>query len=200
MSEQEKELKTVDLPEPEAQATETSAPGEAGSDDLPLPKEPATLQEEISRLEAELADARALVEEYKDRLQRLAAESQNVRKRQEVMLQESIERAAEGLIVKLLPVLDDFQRAFENVPATLRDQEAAWIEGFHQIYHNLVRVLEEEGLRRLESQGAFDPYRHDAISHEPAEGVESGQIIQTVRAGYEYKGKVIRPALVRVAQ
>ncbi len=197
MSEQEKELRTMEPPEPEAQASDT---GETEADDLPLPKEPETLQEEIARLETELADARALVEEYKDRLQRLAAESQNVRKRQEVMLRESIERATEGLVVKLLPVLDDFQRAFENVPESLKAQEAAWIEGFHQIYHNLVRVLEEEGLRRLESQGAFDPYRHDAISHEAVEGVESGQIIETVRAGYEYKGKIIRPALVRVAK
>ncbi len=197
MSEQEKERVATEAEEPTAQVSDNGAEAE---EELPAPKVPETPEETIARLEAELADARALAEEYKDRLQRMAAEFQNARKRQETMLQEAIERATEGLIVKLLPILDDFQRAFENVPESLTEQEAAWIEGFHQVYHNLVRVLEEEGLQRLESEGAFDPYEHDAISHEAEEGVESGQIIETVRAGYKFKGKVIRPALVRVAK
>lgn len=197
MSEQEKERVATEAEEPTTQVSDNGAEAE---EELPAPKVPETPEETIARLEAELADARALAEEYKDRLQRMAAEFQNARKRQETMLQEAIERATEGLIIKLLPILDDFQRAFENVPESLTEQEAAWIEGFHQVYHNLVRVLEEEGLQRLESEGAFDPYEHDAISHEAQEGMESGQIIETVRAGYRFKGKVIRPALVRVAK
>lgn len=159
-----------------------------------------TPEETIARLEQELAEARARAEEAVDRLQRTAAEFQNVRKRQERQLQESIARATERLLIQLLPVLDDFDLAFQNVPESLSEEEAAWVDGFRRIQKKLTSILEEEGLAAIEEAGPFDPNRHEAVTHEPNGDVESGHIIQTLRTGYEYKDRVLRPALVRVAQ
>ncbi len=158
------------------------------------------LKERLAQLEAELAEERAKSQQLWDKMQRMAAEFQNTRKRQEQLLQASIERATEALILKLLPVLDDFEMAFQNVPEEQQAEAEAWLAGFRQIYHKLVTILEEEGLRAIEREGEFNPELHQAISHEPSEEVESGHIIETVRTGYEHKERVLRPALVRVAQ
>ncbi len=158
------------------------------------------LKERLAQLEAELAEERAKYQQLWDQMQRMAAEFQNTRKRQEQLLQANIERATEALILKLLPVLDDFEMAFQNIPEEQQAEAEAWLAGFRQIYRKLVSTLEEEGLRAIEREGEFNPELHQAISHEPSEEVESGHIIETVRTGYEHKERVLRPALVRVAQ
>ena len=147
-----------------------------------------------------MAETRAKLDELTDQMQRMAADFQNTRRRQERQLQMSIERATEALIDKLLPVLDDFEMAFQNIPEESREDNAAWIAGFQQIYRKLFTILEEEGLKAIASEGEFNPNLHEAISHEPNEEVESGHIIETLRKGYEHKERVLRPALVRVAQ
>ncbi len=158
------------------------------------------LKERLAQLEAELTEERAKYQQLWDQMQRMAAEFQNTRKRQEQLLQANIERATEALILKLLPVLDDFEMAFQNIPEEQQAEAEAWLAGFRQIYRKLVAILEEEGLRAIEREGEFNPELHQAISHEPSEEVESGHIIETVRTGYEHKERVLRPALVRVAQ
>jgi molecular chaperone GrpE len=113
---------------------------------------------------------------------------------------DSIERANQSLILRLLPVFDDFDLAFANVPADLNETDAAWIAGFRQIQKKLTDALSEEGLAVIDDTGSpFDPNRHEAISSEPNDEVESEHIIQTLRAGYEHKSRILRPALVRVA-
>jgi len=159
-----------------------------------------TPSEAIARLEAELAAAQAQADEAIDRMQRTAADFQNTRKRQERLLQESLERATERLLVALLPVLDDFNLAFQNLPDTLKQEEAAWLDGFRRIHSKLTGILGEEGVTTIELNGPFDPNRHEAVTHEPSEEVESGHIIATLRPGYVNKDRVLRPALVRVAQ
>jgi molecular chaperone GrpE len=157
-------------------------------------------EEIIARLEAEVAEANARADLYLDQMQRAAAEFQNVRRRQERQVQESIDRATEGLIRRLLPVLDDFELAFNNVPASLEGETVSWVEGFERIHQKMANLLSEEGIIAIESSGPFDPNRHEAVTHEPSESVESGHIIETLRTGYEYRERVLRPALVRVAQ
>ncbi|MBX2999347.1 MAG: nucleotide exchange factor GrpE [Caldilineaceae bacterium] len=157
-------------------------------------------EEIIARLEAEIAEANARADLYLDQMQRAAAEFQNVRRRQERQLQESIHRATEGIIRRLLPVLDDFALAFNNIPDSLEGETASWVEGFEKIHQKMASLLNEEGITAIEPTGPFDPNRHEAITHEPSETVESGHIIETLRIGYEYKDRVLRPALVRVAQ
>ncbi|MFZ1753203.1 MAG: nucleotide exchange factor GrpE [Caldilineaceae bacterium] len=159
-----------------------------------------TPAETIARLESELAAAQAQAAEAVDRMQRTAAEFQNTRKRQERMLQESLGRATERLLVALLPVLDDFDLAFRNLPDTLTQEEQAWVDGFQRIQGKLFSILSEDGLKAIELEGPFDPNLHEAVTNEPSEDVESGHIIDTLRTGYILKEKVLRPGLVRVAE
>jgi molecular chaperone GrpE len=171
-------------------------------------EEPVTAAGEndiIEQLRADLAATQAKADEYLDRLQRTAADFQNSRRRMENQLSEEVGRANAALIMRLLPVLDDLDLAFQNVPEELRTKaennggQVAWLEGFTQIRKKLFDVLADEGVTPVPTDGAFDPHLHDAISSEPSDTVESGHIIEVMRAGYEYKGRVLRPALVRVA-
>ncbi len=159
-----------------------------------------TPEEIIAGLEAEVAAAQAQAAEHQDRLLRSMAEFQNTTRRQEKRLMDSIERANQSLILRLLPAIDDFDLALGNVPADLSETDTAWIAGFRQIKKKLTDALAEEGLAIIDDTGApFDPNRHEAISSEPNDEVESEHIIQTLRAGYEHKSRILRPALVRVA-
>lgn len=159
----------------------------------------------VEELRAELAATQAKADEYLDRLQRTAADFQNTRRRMENQLTAEVERANSALIMRLLPVLDDLDLAFQNVPDELRAKvddnggQVAWLQGFEQIRKKLLDMLTEQGLATIAADGEFDPHRHEAISSEPSETVESGHIIEVMRAGYEYKGRILRPALVRVA-
>jgi molecular chaperone GrpE len=100
------------------------------------------------------------------------------------------------VVKKVLPVLDDLERALANRPA-----EDAWANGVELIARKFQSALESEGLKRIEAAfQPFDPNFHEAISHEPSEEVESGHVIAVVQNGYMLGERVIRPALVRVAQ
>lgn len=156
------------------------------------------LLETVARLEAELAEARQECAEITEKSQRLAAEFQNSRRRQERQLAEEMERVSAHIIKRLLPVVDDFDLALANTP-TLDETQQAWVEGLRQIQRKLRGVLEEEGLTPITADGAFDPTLHEAIASAPSDKIESGHIIETLRSGYMLKGRVLRPALVRVA-
>jgi len=100
------------------------------------------------------------------------------------------------IVKKILPVLDDLERALQNRPA-----DDAWANGIELIVRKLQGVLESENVKRIEADGAeFDPNFHEAISHEPSDDVPSGHVIAIVQNGYILGERVIRPALVRVAQ
>jgi molecular chaperone GrpE len=156
------------------------------------------LHETIARLEAELAEARQECADITEKSQRLAAEFQNSRRRQERQLAEEMERVSAHIIKRLLPVLDDFDLAFANAPDSA-DLHEAWIEGFRQIQRKLRNMLEDEGVAPILTEGVFDPTQHEAIASAPSDDVESGHILETLRSGYSLKGRVLRPALVRVA-
>ncbi|MCB0022789.1 MAG: nucleotide exchange factor GrpE [Caldilinea sp.] len=193
----------VDAPEVvEVEADEVAAEreGDTAANGAPeaIELDPAELLETIARLEAELAEANQQAAEVTEKSQRLAAEFQNSRRRQERQLAEQIERSSMHLIKRLLPAMDDFDLAFANVPEAT-DAEAAWIDGFRQIQRKLRQLLEEEGVTPIATEGAFDPTLHEAIASAPSDSVEPGHIIDTLRAGYQLKGHVLRPALVRVA-
>ena len=100
------------------------------------------------------------------------------------------------IIKKVLPALDDLERALQN-----RRPEDPWADGIELIARKLQNMLESEGVKKIEALGKeFDPNFHEAISHEPADGVKSGHVIGVVQNGYMLGERVIRPALVRVAQ
>ena len=127
--------------------------------------------------------------------QRERAEFSNYRKRIERERETLYQNAVSEIVKKYLPVLDDLELALKNKP------DDPWAEGIELIYKKLQDILESEGVRRIEAEGQpFDPNIHEAISQSPSEEHESGIIIEVMRQGYMLGEKVIRPALVRVAE
>jgi molecular chaperone GrpE len=142
-------------------------------------------QETISELERER-------DEYLDMLRRLQAEFENYRKRIERNQREIVENANAALVRKLLPVLDTADLALAHGGS----------EDVKQVASALFDVLKKEGLERIDPEGErFDPEHHDAVAHEPVEGGEAPdrpQVSEVMRAGYRWKGRVLRPAMVKV--
>jgi len=147
--------------------------------------------------EAALAAAEAQRDEYLADLQRLAADFDNYRKRALRDQQAFAVRATERLLGKLLPVLDDLERAID---AAEHHEEAKVIEGVAMTRSALVAALVSEGVEEIAADGAFDPHVHEALLAQPADGVESGAIVQVVQRGYRIGDAVLRPARVIVAE
>lgn len=161
--------------------------------------EAETEEDELKRLRKELEEARAQAAEYLEGWQRTQAEFANYRKRQEAERQQWVQMSNAGLIAKILPVLDDLERAEKTLPPGL--EHLTWIEGIFLIKRRLEMILEAEGVRPIETAGkTFDPLYHEAVTYEDVEGFEDGQIIGEVQRGYMLGDRVIRPALVRVAR
>lgn len=152
--------------------------------------------EEFEALKKQLEEIQAQAAEYKDGWQRALADFQNYRRRVERENGEVYQNAVAGIIKRYLPILDDLERALQSRPADL-----TWVEGIELINRKLQAILEAEGIKRIEAEGQmFDPNIHEAISQEASNEHESGQIIAVVQNGYLLGERVIRPALVRVAQ
>jgi len=125
--------------------------------------------------------------EYRDALLRVKADFENYKKRIAKDHAATVERAAEKLVVELLPVLDACEAAV-----------AHGVEGVEPVYKSLVDILEKNGLVRLAGEGSpFDPNLHDAVLHEPGDGDEI-VITENLRTGYQWNGRVVRPAMVKV--
>ena len=136
------------------------------------------------------------IEELKNQLLRLQADFVNYKNRTEREKSNSIILANEGLILKLLPVLDNFNRAFAHV--NLEDDA---VKGFVMIKDQFESILKSEMVEEIESDGAtFDPNLHNAVMTESKEGGESGIVIETFEKGYKIKDKVIRPSMVKVSE
>src|SRR5215207_4048435 len=154
------------------------------------------LSAEVGALKKKLAEAESKTFEFKDSWLRSQAEFQNYRKRIERDSELTYISLKGDILKKVLPVLDDLERALQN-----RSAEDAWANGIELVARKFQNILESEGLRRIEAVGVeFDPNFHEAISHEPADGTQSGHVIGVVQNGYMLGERVIRPALVRVAQ
>jgi molecular chaperone GrpE len=173
----------VDEEAPEDGASSQEAPGTRG-----------VVDEELG---ARLADAEAKRDEYLADLQRVAAEFDNYRKRVTRDQRTHAARANAGLVERLLPVLDDLERALD---AAEQHEEAKVLEGVRMTRDALSGVLTAEGLEEIEADGAFDPHLHEALLATVAEGVESGDIVEVVQRGYRLGDVVLRPVRVIVAE
>lgn len=177
-----------------AQAAAESTEGEESIDSAAEDQE-----SEPDRLQRELDEARAQAAEYLDGWQRAQAEFANFRKRKEAEWCQMTSRANGALLLKLLPVVDDFERAAATVPDDLK--QVNWIEGVLLVKHKLNGIFESEGVEAFECEGKdFDPRYHDAVAYEEVEGYDEGQVFQELQRGYVFGERVLRPALVRVAK
>lgn len=157
----------------------------------PAGEQPLSIEEQLTAAQAEAA--RNL-----DGWQRTQAEFANARKRFEKQRVETYVNANADLVARLLPVLDDLERALESAPAETRD--APWIAGVNLVFRKMLAVLEELGVQNIPAVGEpFDPNLHEALSEETSEDYESGLIVREMRRGYRLGDRVIRPSLVTVA-
>lgn len=155
---------------------------------------------EVDQLKLQLAEAEAKNAELQDKYLRQAAEFDNYRKRTIKEKAELIKSAAEKLMVAELPVVDDMDRALENMEKGM-DADAC-IEGFKLIVHKFKNILAQNGLEKIETDGQdFDTDYHEAIALIPAPSEElKGKILDCVQPGYKLGDKVIRHAKVAVGQ
>ena len=130
-----------------------------------------------------------------DRLQRLAAEFDNFRKRNAREQAAFAERANERLVKELIPILDDLGRALE---AAAEHEEAKLEDGVRLVHRSLADLLQKQGLTEIETEGKFDPHVHEALLSQPSDA-EEGSVIEVVQKGYKLGDKVLRPARVVIA-
>jgi molecular chaperone GrpE len=157
------------------------------------PEAPDVEVDERSTLLAELEATRQERDDYLDALRRLKAEFENARKRQERERARILETASENLVLGILPVLDNLDRALE-VEGDIR-------EGVRATRDQLTEVLGREGLLPVASDGQhFDPNVHEAVMGQPSDEHEEDTILQTFERGYLLNGKLLRPAKVVVAK
>jgi molecular chaperone GrpE len=163
------------------------------STDLPVATEespqPAVGSDEVRRQR----------DEYYDLLLRKTAEFDNYRKRTDRERLALAESAASDLIKELLPLVDDMERALK-ADATA-DSAESYRRGVELIYQRLMDILRKRGVTPIEALGAdFDPYYHQAVAHDPADGHRDGEIIEEFRRGYMLGERLLRPAMVKVAK
>lgn len=152
-------------------------------------------EEAADVVESDLAELARDRDDYRAAAQRVQADFENYRKR--VLREQTalVERAAESLMEQLLPVLDSFELAL----GMLDGAEENLRKGVDLVYAELIGVLERAGLERIDTDGApFDPNVHEAVLHEEGDG--EPVVAETMRGGYRLKGRVLRPAMVKVAR
>ena len=169
------------------------SPGAPEDIEVEPPTEKDVEWDEATLLSEELEATRRERDQYLDALQRLKAEFENSRKRYERERARILETASERLVMELLPVLDNLDRALEA--------EGDIHEGVRATRDQLADVLGREGLLPVASDGQpFDPNVHEAVMSQPSEEHEEGTILETFQRGYLLNGKPIRPAKVVVAK
>ena len=194
---QEEEILKNEEPVAENAVQTEETPAEETAQAEEAPAQELTVEEQLANM---LAEAQQMVNEEKDRYLRLAAEFDNYRKRTLKEKAELIKNGGEKTLTAILPVLDDFERALKNMEAT--EETRAMKEGVELIFNKFNKVLEQEGLQKIETEGqAFDVDFHEAIALIPAPSEDmKGKILDCVQTGYKLNDKVIRHAKVAVAQ
>lgn len=152
---------------------------------------PAITQQSLAE---ELEQERVRSSEYLDQAQRARAELINYRRRMEQETANARRFAAENLISRILPVIDDFHRANDSVPVEERDNP--WIQGMRLIERKMWSILEAEGVKPIDAVGKpFDPSVHEAVSVD-ADGGDT--VVEEFQKGYTLHDRIIRPAMVKV--
>jgi molecular chaperone GrpE len=170
-------------------------PDEAEQEDV-APE--VTQNEELAALRQELVDARAKEAEYLDGWQRARAELANARKRFERERLQAYDNAKADLFSQVLPVVDDFERAMDSLPDDLSSE--TWIEGITLVQRKLQLLLERTNVAPIEAVGQeFDPFSHEAVTHEPSDAIPAGHVIAEMQKGYRMGDRVLRPTVVRVS-
>ncbi len=189
----------------ERESEETALAKEDGAREIqPVEKEaeektPEPVEDELVVLRQHLEKEQAKAAEYLDGWQRARAELANARKRWERESAQTYTNALADSISRLLPVLDDFERAIQTLPDDLNGLN--WVDGVLMIHRKLQTAVEQQGITPIEIKPGmpFDPAYHEAMTHEPHDTFEAGTVIDLLQKGYKLNDRIVRPALVRVS-
>lgn len=200
---EEEVLKNQEAEVAQENANNTENSAEANSAEANSETNNGNAAEELSaedKMAKELEEAKQALEDYKDKYLRLSAEFDNYRKRTLKEKAELIKNGGEKAISAVLPILDDLERALQNMQKA--DDVKAMYEGIDLIYQKFLKNLNHEGLVKMEPVGEnFDTDFHEAIALVPApEEAQKGKVLACVQTGYKLNEKVIRHAKVVVAQ
>lgn len=187
------------------QEDKTPSPDETPHDETQQPEapgdgtaEPEKQQADEVNLAEQLTAAHKKAQENFEGWQRTMADFQNYKRRTERELKESYQKASVDTLMSVLPILDDFERAMTSVPDDLKDH--SWLNGINLIQRKFNKILDEQGIVAIDPVGEpFDPSRHEAVGMDDSSEVESGHVTITLQKGYMAGERVLRPALVRVA-
>jgi len=167
--------------------SEKETPEAAAEEPTASSQEPETPEEKLARLETEAGA-------FRDKWIRAEADFQNYKKRSDQERDELRRFASGALIINLLPIVDDFERAFKSLDISLSGM--TWFDGIQLIYRKLLMLLENAGVKPIQSEGQdFDPKVHEAVAHVPG---EEGKVVAEVQRGYTLHDRVLRPAMVAV--
>ena len=176
----------------EEQANNQSS--EAIQSDLPVVD---TNGQDVEGFATRIAELEAQTAEYLDGWQRARAELDNYRKRVAREKGEWDDSLRSEVVLGILPAIDDLDLALLNLPTDLAKHD--WVNGILLARRKLHTQLSNMGISEVDTSGHFDPVLHEAVTHEPSDGLQAGDIISVVRKGYKIGDRVIRHAMVRVA-
>ena len=167
-------------------------------DELP---QAAPGQDDFDALQKQLEEEQKRSAENLAGWQRAAADLVNYRKRTEQERNDLLKYGNTALILRIMPVLDDFERAVAALPAD-KQQELSWVDGFLLIHRKLQAILDSEGLKPIVALGQdFDPNKHEAVLQEAVTDAKlDGKVTGELQKGYTLNERVIRPTMVKVGQ
>lgn len=165
-----------------------------------LPKK----KEKKEKKSKEIIELEKLKEEnafLNDKLLRINAEMQNMKRRNNEEISRLMKYDGENFIKKLLPIIDNFERAINMDDTNLEDEVSKFLSGFKMIYSNLKTILDEFEIKEIDSLGKiFDSSCMEAVLTEHKDGIEKNIVLDVLQKGYLYKDKIIRPAMVKVSE
>lgn len=173
--------------------TEQANNGAAPANEVTEPDLSASeLQQRLAQIEQESAS-------FKDQFLRATAEMRNYKRRVEQERGDLIRNAGAGVLMKMLPILDDLDLAMSHVPEEIA--ASPWFSGVRLVQTKLQTVLEGEGVKPIQALGQpFNPNFHDAVMHEAAGQENAGKVTAELRRGYTLHDRVIRPTMVKVGE
>lgn len=151
----------------------------------------------VKNIDKKLQEENAILQE---KLLRISAEMQNMKRRYDEEIGRICKYEGEGLILKLLPIVDNFERAIKLDDNDLSDEVSKFLSGFKMIYTNLINILNSLEVKEIDATGKeFDPKMMEAVLTEKDEKYPENVVIEVLQKGYTYKDKLLRPAMVKVS-
>lgn len=160
--------------------------------------EKGTLQKKVAELEAELKVEGEKSEKFLNQLRYARADLENLQKQTRKRIDEAVDSGNQRMVFKLLPILEELELAIEAAKKTGNDLV---LDGVEMVRKKLQKMLEGEGVSPIEALGkTFDPHLHEAVLEVETEDQQDGTVVEEMRKGYFFKGKVLRASMVKVAR